>query len=321
MEFMKSITNYFAHLAVGFLVLTVLLTACSNAETVSEGKLSVVVTTTIIGDVVSEVAGEHAVVRSLLPPGSDPHRFDPSPSEARAIADADIIYINGVGLDAFVLDLLPSASDGPMVVDLSQNLELIGFATGEDDHEDEADHDHDGGMDPHVWMDPANVMIWVGDIAEALSAVDPGHADEYSTRSAAYLFELETLDAYIRSEVEMIPEDRRLLVTDHDSLGYFAARYGFEIVGFVVPGFSTLAQPSAQEMAALIDTIRATGVPVIFVDPSFNPALADAVAKDAGVEVVGLYTGSLTDGDGPASTYLALMQSNVRAIRENLSSK
>lgn len=300
-------------------ILLAVLGACTGrvAGPDAEGApIAVVATTTIIADVVSNVAGDATAVRALLPPGSDPHRFDPSPNEARAIADADLVFMNGAGLDRFVLELVPFGTVSPTVVDLSEEIDLIGLAADADHGSEE--HDPDADMDPHVWTNPQNVMLWTVRIASVLSAADPENAATYRTNAEAYLAELRSLDAWIDEQVSAIPVDMRKLVTDHDSLGYFVAKYDFTVVGFVVPGFSTLAQPSAQDMAGLIDTIRLAGVPVIFVDPSFNPSLADAVAKDAGVNVVRIYTGSLSPAGEPESSYLGLMRAMVAAIRENL---
>lgn len=306
-----------------WLCVLILMAACTGAPDRAgdaDGKLSVVATTTIVGDVVSNVAGERVDLSILVPPGADPHRFDPSPAQARALADADLIFINGLGLDRFALDLIIENQLETVVVSVSDSVPVIELSAadeeaGEDEagHEDEDGHAHEG-EDPHVWMDPNNVIIWVENIAAALAEADPEYAADYDANAAAYIHSLIELDTWIRSEVEQIPPAERLLVTDHDALGYFAATYNFTVVGFVVPGFSTLSQPSAQEMAGLIDEIRAQKVPVIFVDPSFNPALAESVAADAGVALATLYTGSLSPADGPAGTYLDLMRTNVRAI-------
>ena len=235
------------------------------------------------------------------------------------IAEADLVFMNGAGLDTFLLALVPSGENAPGVIDLSEGLPLLRLVE-DDDHAGE-DEDHAGEVDPHVWMDPENVIEWTNRIAEALSAADPENAAVYQSNAAAYVLELQSLDTWIADEFSKISIEDRLLVTDHDSLGYFAEKYSFTVVGFVVPGFSTLAQPSAQEMAGLIDTIRTAGVPVIFVDPSFNPSLSQAVADDAGVSVVGIYTGSLSPSDGPAGSYLDLMRFMAEAIRENLAGK
>ncbi len=308
------------HHIFGFIVLTIIAGCSGNLDSgeTSSKKLNVVATTTIIADVIENVSGEKVNITTLLPSGSDPHRFDPSPREARAISEAEIIFMNGAGLDNFVLDLVPNSESAPVVINLSDGLQLIRLDPDDDVH---SEHEGSEGSDPHVWMDPENVAIWTSRIAEALAQVDPENAQVFEMNAAAYIAALSELNNQIQSEVDDIPSESRLLVTDHDSLAYFADKYGFTIVGFVVPGYSTLAQPSAQELARLIDQIKASEVPVIFVDPSFNASLAEAVAADAGVAVVAVYTASLSDTDGPASTYIDLMSSLTAAIRENLVDK
>ncbi len=188
---------------------------------------------------------------------------------------------------------------------------------GEQAHQGEHDHDHAGG-DPHVWFDPNLVMVWTENVAKVLSEKDAQNAENYRKNAQAYLNQLRELDAWIRQQVESVPPEGRLLVTDHLAFGYFASRYGFNQVGAVLPIFSTLAEPSAQELAALEDAIRQLGVKAIFVGTTVNPNLAQRIAEDTGVQLVYLYTGSLSEQDGPASTYLNFMRYNVNAIVEAL---
>lgn len=308
------------------LVSLLLLAACSPAVSEpgpADGSLAVVATTTLIADVVRVVGGDAVSLTILLPAGSDPHRFDPSPAEARAVADAQVVFMNGLGLEIYMEDLVLESGSTAEVVVVSDGIEPLGLAdSGEEDaHAGEEDHSHEGGFDPHVWMDPNNVIIWTRNIAAALSEADPDRAALFEANAAAYIQELEELDLWIAAQVEPLTPDQRGLVVDHDSLSYFARRYGFTLVGFVVPGYSTLAQPSAQELAELIDQIRSFEVRAIFVDPSFSPALAESVAADAGVQIVTLYTASLTPEDGPAATYLDLMRTNTTAIVDALSAR
>ena len=163
-------------------------------------------------------------------------------------------------------------------------------------------------------MDPGNVMQWAGNIAEALAAQDPANADDYMARAAAYQAELAALDEWIVAQVNTIPEGQRQLVTDHDALGYFAARYGFEVVGAVIPGTSTVSEASAAEIAELEAAIADLGVAAIFVGTTVSDDLAARVAADTGVELVALYTGALSGPDGPAGSYLEMMRFNVAAI-------
>jgi ABC-type Zn uptake system ZnuABC Zn-binding protein ZnuA len=305
--------------------------------------LDVVATTSIVADVVRNVGGETINLTVLMPPGTDPHAFEPTPRDVAAVADADVVFANGVGLEEFMDSLLASAgAHEGKVIHVSHGLELLAFGTEhehegepehehegepEHEHEGEPEHEHEGepehehdhsGLDPHVWFSPANVEGWVDTIARTLRHADPARAESYTSNAAAYREALHDLDTWVREQVAQIPEANRKLVTDHTAFGYFAHRYGFEQIGAVVPGSSTMAEPSAQELAELEDTIRAHQVPAIFVGTTVNPSLSERVAQDTGTRLVPLYTGSLSEAGGPADTYLNLMRFNTRAMVEAL---
>ena len=312
----------------------------------------VVATTTIVGDIVSRIGGDRLSVYVMLPPGADPHAFQATPRDARQVADAAVVFINGAGLEAdFLGDLV--ANTAAHVVDLSAHLELRS-AGDEDEHGEEDEHDHDeederdedehdhdeedehdedehdhdeedehdedehdhdhGEFDPHVWMDPTLVAAWTVDIAEALGEVDPEHGADYARRAAEIADELHEIDVWIRDRVAAVPADRRIMVTDHDVFGYFAARYGFTVLDTVIPGFSTVAEPSARHLAALREAIAEHGVPAIFVGLTVDAQVARTVAGDLGIDVVSVYTGSLSDAAGPAATYSDFMRTNVERI-------
>lgn len=198
----------------------------------------------------------------------------------------------------------------------------------DDDHEEAGDHDDDdaheedghdhGDCDPHFWTDPANVMIWAANIAAAFAAADPDNAAIYEANAAAYIAQLEALDAEIRALVESVPPENRVIVTNHEFLAYFAHAYGFEVVGTVIPSVSTLAEVNPQTIIALVEVIRAEGVRAIFAEISAAQALAQAVAAEAGfdVQVVTLYSDSLSPADGPAATYIDFMRHNVTTVVE-----
>ena len=284
------------------------------APTLGEGeRLRVVATTSIVADVVQNVGGDLIDLTVLMPPGADPHSFEPTPRDVAAVADAHVLFINGVGLEEFLEPLLESAGEGVTAIPVSYGIELLQL--GEDA---EAEHHRHGGADPHTWFDPNNVMVWTGNIAHVLSTLDPGSAEMYEANAEAYAAELERLDGWIREQLAQVPEKNRRLVTDHASFGYFAQRYGFEQVGSVFPGYSTLAEPSAQELAELEEAIGEFKVQAIFVGLTVNPDLAQHVADDTGTRLVFLYTGSLSEAGGPADDYLALMRYNVSAVVEAL---
>ncbi len=277
-------------------------------------KLRVVATTSIVADVVANVGRDHIALTTLVPLGADPHSFQPTPQDMAALAKAHVVYANGAGLETFLESLMDSVDIAGRLVYVSDGIALL---QAEHEHEDEAGDEREGG-DPHTWFDPNHVVVWVAKIRDTLSALDPANAPAYRANAQAYIARLEELDAWIRQQVAQIPPDNRRLVTDHTAFTYFAARYGFEQVGAIFPGYSTLASPSAKELAALEDAIRAQGVKAVFVGKTVNPALAERVAQDTGVRLVFLYTGSLGETGSPAATYLDMMRYNVSAIAEAL---
>ncbi|MEJ2597428.1 MAG: metal ABC transporter substrate-binding protein [Anaerolineales bacterium] len=290
------------------------LSACSApVKTGQSDQLHVVATTTIVGDVVRNIGGDAIQLDVLLPPGSDPHSFDPTPQDVAKVANADLIFANGAGLEVFLTPLLKNADSNAQVVYLSDGIQLIRFQSNLPGEESGS-----GGGDPHTWFDPQNVKLWVQNIEKALIAKDPGNSQTFDANAKRYTQQLNDLDSWIQAQVGQIPPGQRKLVTDHEAFTYFAARYGFQQVGAIVPGYSTLAQPSAQELAALEDAIHKLGVKAVFVGETVNPKMAERVAQDTGVKLVYLYTGALSDSSGPASTYLDFMRYDVNQIVSGL---
>jgi ABC-type Zn uptake system ZnuABC Zn-binding protein ZnuA len=302
-------------LALTVLALTLLAGCGPAAETGgSPNGLAVTATTTILGDVARQVAGPDAPVSVLLPVGADPHAYQPAPRDVARLGDAALVFVVGSGVEAGFLDsLIESAGVSERVVRVSDGITLL--PAGE---EEEGDGHAGEEGDPHVWYDPANVLVWVDAIETALAEADPDHADGYAARAEAYRADLRELDGWIAEQVAQVPEGQRVLVTDHAVLGYFAARYGFRQVGTVVPGASAAAQPSAQELAALEDAMQAEGARAVFVGSTVTPELARRVAEDAGVQLVRFYTDSLSEPEGEAGTYIEYMRYNVSAIVEAL---
>jgi ABC-type Zn uptake system ZnuABC Zn-binding protein ZnuA len=306
-----------------------LLLACESQRAIipqrqaSNDVLQVVATTTILGDVVQRIGGDRVQVSVLVPPGNDPHSFQPAPSDIRIISEADLVITNGAGLDAFLNRLLEAAltpGDQGKIISASEGIDFRQLPPGfQSAKQGEANNlPGESQIDPHVWFDPENAIIWTKNIEQALSQVDPDHTDRYAANAGHYRNELQALDAWIQAEVAKIPAENRKLVSDHQTLGYFADRYGFELAGTLIPGSSAAAEPSAVDLAALIDTIQAQGVKAIFVGSTVSPVLAQQVAADTGVPVVPIYTDSLTPPGGQASSYLDLMRYDVQAIVEAL---
>lgn len=286
------------------------------AELEPDQRLRVLATTNILGDIVAQVGDAQLELTVLLPVGADPHGYTPTPGDLRMAAEAHLIFSNGFGLEANLLEALAEAAPQTPRVSISEGIQGLSFR-GEETSENEG-HLHTTEVDPHVWFDPANVKTWAQNVAQALSARDPAHTAIYQAHAQAYLADLEELDAWIQSQVQEIPQERRLLVSDHNVFQYFAARYGFEMVGAVIPAYSSTASVSAQEIADLIDVIQRTNVPAVFVGLTVNPRLAESIARDTGAAVVPLYIGSLSEPDGRAGSYLEMMRANVSAIVEAL---
>lgn len=293
-----------------FLTLTLAaLTACSApASSPTDGLLAVVTTTSILGDVARQIGGDRVSVKVLLPIGSDPHAFEPRPQDVAALTDAELVIVNGFGLEETLSALLGDAKN---VIIASDGIDALPF---EEKHEGEEEH----GRDPHVWQDPNNVIVWANNIADAFANADPSHADEYASNAEKYIIELKSLDVWIIEQVAQIPEANRKIVTEHATFGYFAVRYGFEQVGAVIPSVSTGSSPSAQELAALEDAIHSSEVKAVFVGSTVSPDLSRRVADDTGVRLVFLFTDSLSEAGGDAESYLAFMRYNVNAIVEAL---
>jgi len=444
------------------LLVLLLMMPLASISTAQEDRLQVVGSHSILTDVIMNVAGDAADVTSVMPLGADPHSFEPTPSDLTALADANVVFINGALFEESLLESIENAGDDMNIMTASACVEMIAFGghdhEGEDhdhegddhDHEGEdhdhegddhdhegddhdhegddhdhegddheagemgdmsamamlceqhyaemdaiheASHDHDhegddhdhegddhdhegddhdhegddhdhegdeehshshvetlgalyaidcgeghshdhegddheegeehahdhGSCDPHVWMEPHNVMYWTMLIRDTLIELDPANTETYTANAAAYLEELDALaHDFVMPMVETVPEDNRVLITNHDAFGYFAARYDFEIAITIIPSGSTLAEPSAADVAAVIDLIREEGVPSIFAETTVSDDLAQQIAAETEAEVRVLYSGSLSEADGPASTYVDYIRYNVTTIAEAL---
>jgi ABC-type Zn uptake system ZnuABC Zn-binding protein ZnuA len=254
-------------------------------------RLNVVAATTQIQDFVRNVGGDRVTVLGILPPDADAHDYQPTADDARKFTQADVIFHNGVGLEPWLEDLAKNARPGVPIVNLAQAANLTILA-GEHE-EDEEEPEHDKG-DPHVWFDPTNVQKMVGVIRDALARVEAPGAAAYQANAAAYSRQLDALDAQIKQEIAAIPPAQRKLVTNHEAFGYYAERYGLEVVGAVIPSTSTEAQASAAQLQQLIRDIRDQNVKAIFTERSANPRLEEQIAQQAGVRIVStLYGDSL----------------------------
>ncbi|MGD2206913.1 MAG: metal ABC transporter substrate-binding protein [Anaerolineae bacterium] len=277
-------------------------------------KLKVVATTNIVGSVVGQVGGEHIELTTLMGIGIDPHSYVPTPADTAVVHDAHVVFANGLGLESNLEEMLENAGGGAVEIHLSDGLALRERQGAQG--EGEPNHKHDN-IDPHVWFDVRNVIHWVEIIQDALSALDPASAEAYRANAEAYAQELEALDAWIVAQVAMIPEGNRRLVTNHPAFGYLAGRYGLEQVGTIYP-ISPSSEPSAQDIAALEDAIHKYGVPAVFTESTVNPKLAEQVARDTGIPLVPLYSGSLGRPGSGVESYIELIRYDVRAIVDAL---
>lgn len=289
-------------------ILTVLtLAACSDTGS-GDDSLSIVATTSIWGDVATQIAGDDAEVEVLIPRHVDAHDYQPTPQQATSLLEADLVVANGLGLEEGLQDVLDSAvTDGANVLEVAPRLDPLPLSGGAREE-----------LDPHVWFDPQRVAAAANLIAEELRSIDD--SADWAARAEAYVAELTSADQEIRSLLSSVPEDSRKLVTNHEALGYMAAMYDLEIVGVVIPGGSTLAEPSSAELAALVDVIEGEDVDVIFTETSSPSRLAEAVAAESGrdISIVALFTESLGEPGTPAGSLVGMLTENARLISEAL---
>jgi zinc/manganese transport system substrate-binding protein len=286
-------------------VVTALLLATACQTDAGNGTTTVVASTSIWGQVVHGVVGEDAEITVLMPVGADAHEFQMSSSQAALVATADLVIVNGLGLEEGMHDSLDAAvSDGANVLEVGESLDPITLTDGE--------------FDPHVWMDPLRVARAAEMIAERMSRVRTDI--DWKIRADVFTARMVTTDVEIQEILAAVPAADRKLVTNHEALGYFAERYGFEVIGSVIPGPTTLDQPSSAELAALVAVMREAGVAVVFAETSNSAALAEAVAAELGQEtqVVALYTESLGPPGSGADTVAGLLLTNARLIADAL---
>jgi ABC-type Zn uptake system ZnuABC Zn-binding protein ZnuA len=265
----------------------------------------VVATTTQVADFVREVGGDRVDVHQILKPNSDPHEYEPRPSDAKAVAGAALVVRSGGDVDDWLGDLIDSAGSDAQVLTLIDHVQ-----TREDDA---------GDVDPHWWQDPRNAQLAVEAIRDALVKADPAGAAAYRRNARRYLARLRRLDRRTAACIDRIPPRLRKLVTTHDALGYYAARYGLEVIGAVIPSLSTEAQPSAKDIQALVDQIERTGVKAIFPEAAINPKLEEAVARESGATTGSpLWADTLGPEGSSGATYVDSIAWNTAAIVEGL---
>ena len=281
----------------------------ASASARSEGPLKLTASFSILADWVRHVGGDAVVVTSIVKAGGDAHTFDPDPATVASLADAKVIFAIGAGFEGWLPNMVEASGNTAPWVEVTEGMSLI---TGEDDHDG---HDHSDG-DPHIWGDVSNAIAAVEVIREALAETDPDHADTYAANAEAYTQQLADLDVSIREAVKTIPEENRKLVTSHDTFAYYAKAYGFEIIGTALGSLSTESgDPSARDIAMLVESIRDAGVPAIFAENVVNPALMQSLADEADVELAPtLYSDALGEEGSDGATYIDMMTYNTDTI-------
>lgn len=305
----------------GRIVTVVLGLALAVAAAEEPARLRVVATTTILADIARQVGGDRVVVRSLLPPRAEVHGYEPTPADVAAIGAADLVVVNGLGLEGWLARLVQEANAGGRIVTASERVEPLVAAQGHghDHGHDHGDHDHGGsGTDPHAWLDARNGALYAERIAEAFAAADAAGADDYRAWGAIYAAQLRLVDAWIRREIATVPEPQRVLVTTHDSLSYFARAYGLRVLP--LRGSDPAHEPDAAGLAAVIASVRASGVRAAFLeDGAEGDRMVAQVAQEAGIAVGGrLLTDALAPPGEPGDSYLGLLTIDARAVVRGL---
>lgn len=294
-----------------FIVALVSLVSPSLAQSAAGDPLNVVATFSILGDFAKNVGGDRINVTTLVGPNSDTHVYTPTPSDAKKIADAKLVIVNGLGLEGWLPRLVKSSGSKAVTAVTTKGIATRKIEDG---------HDHGpGDADPHAWQSVLNAKTYVANIRDALIATDPAGADAYRANAAVYLAKLDALDREIREAVAKIPTERRSVISTHAAFGYFAAAYGIK---FIAPqGVSTESEPSARDIAAIITQIRKQKIPAVFLENVSDPRLIRRIAAETGANIGGtLYSDSLTDEKGPAPTYIDMVRHNIKALTNALSS-
>ena len=290
------------------LAVALLANACSSSPNASPKGIKILATESFLGDIAQNVAGSRIKIDTLLPVTVDPHEYQPTPSDMIKIANSQVMIVNGLGYETWLQKTLDNTGGKGQVIIATKGLTPRSDPTGE----------HTDG-DPHMWMNPLNVIQYVQNIRDGLSQADPAGKELYARNADTYITKLKDLDQWIKTQVTQLPSNKRQLVTNHDALGYFSNAYGFTVVGAVIPSVTTEASPSAQQMAGLIDTIKNSGAPAIFLDIGENQSLARQIAAETGVKVVtDLYVETISAPDGPAPTYIDMIKHDVTQIIQAL---
>lgn len=295
-----------------------LLTLVLLSGTAQAASLQVSATTTLMADFVRQVGGNRVKVNVIVPAGGDAHTFSPSTGVIRALAGSKLLFANGAGLEPWLPRLRAAAPKVP-VKELTAGLKLRG---AEHDHSAESGHDAHAGhgpLDPHAWWDADLAAGYVKNVQAALSSADPAGKATYAKNAAAYVKQIRAADAWAKKQFAALPASKRQVVTHHDSLNYFARRYGLKVVGAVIPGLSTEREPSARELATLASAVKKSGAKVILTENTVNARLAQTLARETGARIAPpLYTDALGPAGSSGDTFLKALKHNVRVVTQAL---
>ena len=298
----------------------------SGATAQEPARLKVVATFSILGDMVKAIGAERIEVKTLVGPGGDAHVYAPSPADGKSLAEAAIVFANGLRFEGWIERLIKSSGTRAPVIEAARGVRTIEAADGPGGHDNGKAHqekghrqDDHGAVDPHAWQNVGNAKIYAANIRDALTAVDAAGGPAYAARAADYIARLDALDRDIKELVARIPADRRRIITSHDAFRYFEDAYGID---FVAPqGVSTDAEASARDVAEIIRQIRREKISALFVETISDPRLMQRIARETGARIGGtVYSDTLSDPSGPAGTYIDMMRHNIKAFGSALSS-
>lgn len=302
----------------GFLLGLAAITALP-VTAMAQDKPKLVASFSILGDMAREVGGDRIAVHVLVGPNSDAHVFQPTPADARAVSQAAVLVVNGLGFEGWLERLQRSAGFKGRLIVASAGVKPLAMAQDDDGHR----HSHgrkakdETVPDPHAWQDLANGILYVDNIARGLAAADPANASFYTQRAEAYKQRLTQLDAKLRADFAAIPQAKRRVITSHDAFGYFGTAYGIEFIA--AAGVSTDSEPSARQIAALIAQIRKENVKALFIENMSNPKLLRQIGRDAGATIGGeLYSDALSRPGGPADSYVKMFEHNAVTLKAGM---
>jgi zinc/manganese transport system substrate-binding protein len=285
----------------------------ARAGFAQQGPMPVVATFSILADIVKAVGGEHVAVSALVGPDGDAHSYAPTPADARALAQAKLIAVNGLGFEGWIARLIRSSGTRAKVVTATDGVTPL-KAEGGHGHSHGHAHGHShGANDPHAWQNVANVKTYAANIAAALSEADPARRETFAAAAQAYAARLDALDAEVKAAISAIPAEQRRILTTHDAFRYYARAYGVEFIA--LRGVSSESEPSAREVAAIIRQVRERKVAAVFMENIADPRSIQRIAAETGAKIGGrLYSDALSEAGGPAATYIDLIRHNTRQI-------